>query len=95
MRNLLITAVAATALGAMALGATVPANAQVGIGIGPGGAGVQVGPFGAGIGPAYDPWGPHYRWGGAYAYDDDCRIVRERVITPGGRHVITTRRVCY
>jgi hypothetical protein len=92
MRNLLITAVATTALGAMALAAT-PANAQVGIGIGPGGAGVQVGPFGAGVGPAYDPLGPHYR--GAYAYDDDCRMIRERVVTPSGRSMITTRRVCY
>jgi hypothetical protein len=90
MRNLLISAVAALALGA----AAIPASAQVGIGIGPGGAGVQVGPFGVGVGPAYDSWGPHYRWGDAYAYDD-CRLVRERVITPSGRHVIQTRRVCY
>ena len=95
MRNLLFSAVAATALGAMTFGMAVPASAQVGVGIGPGGAGVQVGPFGAGVGPAYDPWGPHYRWGAAYAYDDDCRIVRERVITRSGRSMITTRRVCY
>jgi hypothetical protein len=46
MRNLLMAA----ATGAL-LVAAVPASAQVYMGADPGGAGVQVGPFGFGVGP--------------------------------------------
>ena len=48
MRNLLL----AVATGAL-LVAAVPASAQVYMGADPGGAGVQVGPFGFGVGPRY------------------------------------------
>ena len=53
MRNLLMAA----ATGAL-LVAAVPASAQVYMGADPGGAGVQVGPFGFGVGPryGYDRW---------------------------------------
>ena len=53
MRNLLL----AVATGAL-LVAAVPASAQVYMGADPGGAGVQVGPFGFGVGPryGYDRW---------------------------------------
>jgi hypothetical protein len=77
MRNLLLTA-ATSAL----LLAAVPASAQVYMGADPYGAGVQVGPFGFGVGPRYD-----YGWRGNeyYAYAADCPLVRERVHTPDGR----------
>ena len=84
MKKLLFAVVAAATLGVVA-----PASAQLYAGAGPGGVGVQVGPFGAGVGPA---WGP---WYGAYGYAGDCRLVRERIVTPSGRRMIRTHRVCY
>jgi hypothetical protein len=47
MRKVLL----AVATGALLI-ATVPASAQIYGGVDPGGAGVQVGPFGFGVGPA-------------------------------------------
>ena len=48
-----------------------------------------VGPFGVGVGPRY---GWH---DGRYAYGyGDCRIVRERIVTPSGRVITERRRVC-
>lgn len=87
MRNLLLAA----ATGAL-LVATVPASAQIYGGVDPGGAGVQVGPFGFGVGPRYEP-----RWRGEeyYAYGSaDCRTVKERVHTPDGRVIVRTHRSC-
>lgn len=89
MRKLAFVAAAAAALVA-----AIPASAQVYLGADPGGAGVQVGPFGFGVGPRYDyryrDYGPDY-----YAYGAaDCRVVRERIQTPSGRMIIKTRRVC-
>jgi hypothetical protein len=93
MRNLLL----AVATGAL-LVAAVPASAQIYGGVDPGGAGVQVGPFGFGVGPRYE-----YGWRGApeygaseyYAYGAaDCPMVRERVHTNDGRVIIRTHRVC-
>jgi hypothetical protein len=90
MKTLLFAVVAAATLGIAA-----PASAQPYLGAGPGGVGVQVGPFAAGVGPAYDPyWGPRHRWHDAYAYAGACRIVRERIVTPSGRRIIRTHRVC-
>jgi hypothetical protein len=88
MRKLAFAAAAAAALVV-----AVPASAQVYLGADPGGAGVQVGPFGFGVGPRYGyrDYGPEY-----YAYGSaDCRVVRERIHTPSGQIVIQTRRVCY
>jgi hypothetical protein len=84
----------ALATGALLM-ATVPASAQIYGGIDPGGAGVQVGPFGFGVGPRYD-YGPGYRYGGDeyYAYGADCPLVRERVHTADGRVIVRTHRVC-
>ena len=73
-----------------------PASAQVFIGADAGGAGVQVGPVGAGIGPRYSDDGYYHRRGydaNAY-YHGDCRLVRSRVVTPGGHVVVRSRRVC-
>lgn len=87
MRNLLMAA----ATGAL-LVAAVPASAQVYMGADPGGAGVQVGPFGFGVGPryGYDRWrGDEY-----YAYGADCPLVKERIVTPSGRVIIRTHRSC-
>jgi hypothetical protein len=87
MRNLLL----AVATGALLI-ATVPASAQIYGGVDPGGAGVQVGPFGFGVGPRYD-----YRWRGEeyYAYGAvDCPLVRERIHTADGRVIIRTHRAC-
>ena len=86
MRNLLL----AVATGALLIG-TVPASAQIYGGVDPYGAGVQVGPFGFGVGPQYD-----YGWRGGeyYAYGADCPMVRERIHTNNGRVILRTHRVC-
>src|SRR5262249_56612397 len=85
MRNLLMAA----ATGAL-LVAVVPASAQVYMGADPGGAGVQVGPFGFGVGPRYGYGGgygyggvrPRYRYGDEYyAYGAECPLVKERIVT--------------
>ena len=92
MKTLLLAGVAAATL-AMA----APASAQFFVGADPGGVGVQVGPLGAGVGPSYDPYWRGHRWRNAYnAYDyaGDCRVVRERVMTPSGRTIIKTQRIC-
>jgi hypothetical protein len=90
MKKRLFALAAATALGVAALGAT-PASAQVYLGADPGGAGVQVGPFGFGVGPDY--WG-YRHYDGRYAYGDDCRPIRERIVTPSGRVIFRTHEVC-
>jgi hypothetical protein len=83
MRKLLVAAAAAGALFA-----AVPASAQVYYDE-PGWAGVQVGPFGFGVGPRYG-WRDH----GYYAYGGDCRTVRERIVTDSGRVIFRTHRTC-
>jgi hypothetical protein len=84
MRKLLF-ATAAT----IALVAAVPASAQVYIGADPYGAGVDVGPFRFGVGPRY---GWHDRW--RHDYASECRVIRERTVTPSGRVIFETRRTC-
>ena len=76
--------------------ATVPAGAQVFIGADSGGAGVQLGPVGVGVGPRFSDDGYYHRRGydaNAY-YGSDCRLIRSRVVTPSGRVVFRTRQVC-
>jgi len=73
-----------------------PASAQVFIGADSGGAGVQIGPVGAGVGPRFSDDGYYHRRGydaNAY-YRGDCRLIRSRVVTPGGHVVFRTRQVC-
>jgi hypothetical protein len=100
MKQLLLAAAAAATLTV----AAVPASAQFYAGADPGGVGVQVGPFGVGVGPAYG-WHDHMiltgaaiampmREGDRYAYAGDCRVIQERTITPNRRAIYTTRRVC-
>jgi hypothetical protein len=89
MKTLLV----ATALTA-ALVAATPASAQFYVGAGPGGAGVEVGPFGVGVGPRYG-WRDGPYTDGYYAYGSaGCRVVRERIETPSGRVIFRTRRIC-
>ena len=91
MRKLLLVGsiAAATVFTAM------PASAQFYGGAGPGGIGVQVGPFGAGVGPAYGGWRDRYYTNGYSHYGSgECRVVRQRVHTPSGRLIIKTRRIC-
>jgi hypothetical protein len=84
MKKLIISAAAAGLLAA----AAVPASAQFYAGADPNGVGVQVGPLGIGVGPGYG-------WrGDRYAYGGDCRVIRERTLTPDGRAIFTTRRIC-
>lgn len=81
MRNLLLATAAAAAVLI-----SVPAMAQVHVYGDEGG--VRFG-----FGDRYD-WRDrdHWREGrGAYA---DCRTFRERTVTPSGRVIITTRRIC-
>ena len=57
--------------------------AQVAVGVGPGGASVRVGE-------------PHRHWHerDRYVYRDHCRTVRERIVTPSGRVIYKSTRVC-
>jgi len=71
-----------------------PGSAQFYGGAGPGGVGVQVGPFGAGVGPAYGWRDRHYNNGYNNYGSGECRVVRQRVHTPSGRLITKTRRVC-
>ena len=81
MKKLVIMLTAAGALTAAA-----PALAQVHIEAGPGGVGV-------GVGDGY--YQGHRRgWRRGYAYERDCRVERTRIITPSGRVIVKTRRVC-
>jgi len=85
MKKLLIGAVAATTL----VIASMPASAQFYAGADPGGVGVRVGPLGVGVGS--DPyWRPRHF---AYGYGD-CRLIRERIVTPSGRMIVQERRIC-
>jgi hypothetical protein len=91
MKTLLFGLVAAATLGIAA-----PASAQVFIGADSGGAGVQLGPLGAGVGPRFSNDGYYHRRGydaNAY-YAGDCRLIRSRVVTPSGHVVFRTRRIC-
>jgi hypothetical protein len=85
MKNILLATVAAAALCA-----AVPASAQVYFGADPGGAGVQVGPFGFGVGPRYDRAYRDYDYDYAYR----CPLVRERIVTPRGEVIYRMRRSC-
>jgi hypothetical protein len=81
-------------LASVLLAVATPASAQMFIGADSGGAGVQLGPIGAGVGPRFSDDGYYRRRGyDANAYYD-CRLVRSRVVTPGGHVVLRTRRVC-
>jgi len=83
MRKLLLIAALAT------VGLAAPAVAQVYGYADPAGVGVRVGPLGVGVGS--DPyWRPrHY----SYGYGD-CRLIRERIVTPSGRVIFQERRIC-
>jgi len=65
----------------LAIAATAPASAQVYFGR----HGVDVGPLRFG-----EPYRDH--WRRDYAYD--CRVVRERIVTPSGRVAYETHRTC-
>lgn len=83
MRRLLLITALAT------VGLTAPAAAQVYGYADPGGVGVRVGPLGAGIGS--DPYWRHRHY--SYGYGE-CQLIRERIITPSGRVIFQTRRIC-
>jgi hypothetical protein len=75
------------AAASLTLAATVPASAQVYFGAGPGGVGVGVGD------PDYG-W-RHRHWRHSYdAYARDCRVIRERIVTPSGRVIYRSREIC-
>jgi hypothetical protein len=84
MKKLLFATAAAAALFA-----AIPASAQVVYADPEPGVGVQVGPFGFGVGPRY---GWHNYGYDRYAYD--CPLVRERIVTPSGRVIFRMHREC-
>ena len=90
MKKLLFATIATATLGLAA-----PASAQFFAGADAGGVGVQVGPVGAGMGPRFSHgWDRgYYRGYNAYAYGD-CRTIRQRIVTPSGRVIFKTQRVC-
>jgi hypothetical protein len=81
MRRILLAAAAAATLAV----AAAPASAQVRFGAGPGG--VEFG-----FGGDHDR-GWHRGWHD-YGYARDCRVTRERVVTPSGRVIFRTNRDC-
>lgn len=85
MRKIILLAAAAAALGF-----AVPASAQVVIRGGDSGVAVRVGPgHDRGYHRGYER--RHYRGGYARA---NCRVIKSRTVTPGGRVIVKTRRVC-
>jgi hypothetical protein len=66
-----------------------PALGQAYIGGGPTPGGVDVAP----VGPGYYRSGEY--WRGDQADLGECRVFRERIVTPSGRVVFRTRRDCY
>jgi hypothetical protein len=82
MRKILLATLAAAAVLA-----AVPASAQIYLGAGPYGGGVQLGPFGFGVGPRY----------GYRNYDEGyaCPLVRERYVNSKGRVAYRLVRSCY
>ncbi len=85
MRRLLLAAATATvAVGGLAM--SIPAKADY-FGVGP--VGVEVDRYG-------HDWDHrwHHGWRGAYAHGGDCRVIRDRTITPSGREIIRTRKIC-
>lgn len=72
------------AAASMTLAMSVPASAQVYFGAGPGGVGV-------GVGPGYG-WHHRHYWRDDYA--SDCRLIRERIVTPSGHVIHRTRQIC-
>jgi len=68
----------------LTLGVAAPASAQVYFG---------AGPVGVGVGdPYYNDGYRHRAWREGYA--SDCRVVRERIVTPSGRRIIRERQIC-
>jgi hypothetical protein len=91
MTKLLFVAAAAATLCLAA-----PASAQVFIGADNGGAGVQLGPLGVGVGPRFSDDRYYHRRGydaNAY-YANDCRMIRSRVVTRNGHVTYRTRQIC-
>jgi len=80
MRKLLFATAAAAALVA-----AVPASAQVVYADPDPGIGLQIGPFGFGVGPRY----------GWHRYAYDCPLVREQIVTADGRAIYRTHHACY
>ena len=74
------------AVAAVMIAATVPAAAQVAVGVGPGGAAVRIGEPHRGYDRGYHR--------DRYAYRSHCRT--ERVVIQGrhGRTIVKTRRIC-
>jgi len=66
-----------------------PASAQVYLDAGPGG--VEVG-----VGSPYYGWRHRDRYYRDYrdSYASDCRVIRQRIVTPSGRVIVRTRQIC-
>lgn len=80
------------AAAAAALVMATPASAQY-----PGGVGVQAGPFHFRVGSRYDGRWRDRQWRRGdrdYGFAGDCRVTRERIVTPSGRVIRKSSRVC-
>ena len=73
----------------LTLAVASPAGAQVYLDAGPGGVEVGVGS------PNYG-WRHRDRYYRNYRddYASDCRVIRERIVTPSGRVIVRTRQIC-
>ena len=86
MRKLVLVAAALAAVVLAIPASTNSASAQgVAVGVGPGGVGVRVGE------PGYR--GDGWRHRRAYGYGH-CRTVREKIVTPRGRVIYKSQRIC-
>ena len=82
MKKLLLIAAAICSIAATVPVVSTPASAQVVVGAGPGGVGVRVGERHRG----------YYR--DRYVQRPRCRTIRERIVTPRGRVIYRSTRVC-
>ncbi|HWV40366.1 hypothetical protein [Pseudorhodoplanes sp.] len=83
MKKLFLVAAAAAVVGF-----AVPASAQVNVRAGDHGVKVRVGP-----GHPHHHGHARSHWRGHHARGD-CRVIRSKTVTPGGRVIIKTRQVC-
>lgn len=88
MKRLLLIAAAATflALPLFSFAGATPAEAQLRVRAGEEGVSVRVG-------PRVDRH-RHRHVRGHFARGRDCRVIKSRTVTPGGRVIIRTREVC-
>jgi hypothetical protein len=91
MKKLVFVAAALAAVILAIPASTIPASAQVSVGVGERGVGVRIGELG--YRERSDYRGDGYRHRRAYGAAN-CRTIREKIVTPRGRVIYKTQRIC-